>query len=1201
MADLILVSQNIAMSMLSISDILRLSKPDLLFLQEVNFSTQTLCDRVDMLGYDGECNIDLIHPTLPGTAIVWKKTLKISEVNQLIERRVMSVKCCGENFLNIYAPSGTANKRERWEMFNELAVLLLAMDKLPVMLGDWNCVLAELDTTNNFRAKYCKVLKRIIQTLGYEDCFRLLYPQAQEFTFHRGPHMAQSRLDRVYIPPHIVNSLLAVRHAPGLSDHCQVEVELAISAGHSSSGPRIRKSYWKLNASLLNDPDFQPKFRLLYDELRTLIGEYDDHAEWWDVLAKPAIAKFCKDFSSKLAKERKSTKIFLYAALKIFLRYENWVEVARTKERIRKMLMYDMTGLQIRSRYNEHAEEEIGSLYHCAREKKKTGSNHLTKMRFINAAGEEEVTEDIDKIAELTTSFYDALFNGRHDKDLHDTGQAFIPSDRHLEEFLGGLSPLGDEAKVKLIRNVTKEEIESVVKSCPNGKSPGVDGLPYELYKRTWDMIGDEFVEVVKDQLRNFVLIPSGRRGATVLPSKVEGIPDVTELRPITLLCCDYQITSKTLNERLNPVMVDVIEANQLATGEKEKNILTGAYDIISAIDFVNKNKKSAYIASYDMVKAYDRAMISFLLKVMERMGFPEVFRRWIKMMHHEATTCLVLPNGLSRSIMVTFSFRQGDSLAMNLYILQQEPLLRTLRATLTGLLITNFRLKDSSYCDDVETLSSEVEDLVKFDKVMKKFEETSGAILSRTKKSKVMGLGSLKAKHDWPQEVRWIKTVSEMKIFGFTICQTYKETVTKTWDRVVRGFEQVLFSWESRHLETLSQRVQVVKTFALSKLYYVAQVLPLPSVHKRRVESRLSSFIFRGRHERLSLSELENDCEKGGLGLPNISVKADALLIRQMCRIINQPEEGSFRMLGYWLGGELRDTGFHDNFPELSDLGPVSLVMSKSFPLHEYMLNTFREAVGRDEVKRDNGPVANPAQHDAVLLIGRQAAQLAGRVDAWDQQQNAAQGVPVAPPPRKLLKPVTTKAIYNSRMADLLLPPKVELKFPLVNFPEVVYSRMNHKVLENRQRDVSFSVIHGLYKNRERLFQQGRADNGFCQNKACKHSDIVETVEHVFCLCFTVRIAWLWVRAKVIELLSDQGPVPVVSNIELLMLMYPKCRKEAEVVFLLGTFLELVHREVSGKQKELMVGTVRGVLKAKVEQMTRRLVPDIHFPLGWF
>ena len=43
------------------------------------------------------------------------------------------------------------------------------------------------------------------------------------------------------------------------------------------------------------------------------------------------------------------------------------------------------------------------------------------------------------------------------------------------------------------------------------------------------------------------------------------------------------------------------------------------------------------------------------------------------------------------------------------------------------------------------------------------------------------------------------------------------------------------------------------------------------------------------------------------------------------------------------------------------------------------------------------------------------------------------------------------------------------------------------------------------------------------------------------------------------------------------------------EAAFLLCTYMELVNKEVAGKQKELMVGTERGVLRAKLE----------HFPLG--
>ena len=53
-----------------------------------------------------------------------------------------------------------------------------------------------------------------------------------------------------------------------------------------------------------------------------------------------------------------------------------------------------------------------------------------------------------------------------------------------------------------------------------------------------------------------------------------------------------------------------------------------------------------------------------------------------------------------------------------------------------------------------------------------------------------------------------------QLKIFGFIICPTYQETVKQSWEKVITGFEKVLFSWSSRSFETLSQRVEVAKFF---------------------------------------------------------------------------------------------------------------------------------------------------------------------------------------------------------------------------------------------------------------------------------------------------------------------------------------------------------------------------------------------------
>ena len=92
-------------------------------------------------------------------------------------------------------------------------------------------------------------------------------------------------------------------------------------------------------------------------------------------------------------------------------------------------------------------------------------------------------------------------------------------------------------------------------------------------------------------------------------------------------------------------------------------------------------------------------------------------------------------------------------------------------------------------------------------------------------------------------------------------------------------------------------------------------------------------------------------------------------------------------------------------------------------------------------------------------------------------------------------VKTVTTKSIYKSRMEDLLTPPKVEFKYPGVNFRELVYPRIRNKVLEAKQKDLLFSIVHGIYRNRERLNQQNRTDDALCPNRACRRENLVQDI----------------------------------------------------------------------------------------------------------
>ena len=130
--------------------------------------------------------------------------------------------------------------------------------------------------------------------------------------------------------------------------------------------------------------------------------------------------------------------------------------------------------------------------------------------------------------------------------------------------------------------------------------------------------------------------------------------------------------------------MPQVIKSSQLCSVGK-RNILFGAFKILSSMLYVNQRNRGACILSLDFFKAYDRVSVRFLVRVMKKLGFGKIFCSWILMLHEGARTKFILAS-LSREIDVSFSIRQGDPLAMLLYIIYIEPLLMYIEKRATGL-----------------------------------------------------------------------------------------------------------------------------------------------------------------------------------------------------------------------------------------------------------------------------------------------------------------------------------------------------------------------------------------------------------------------------------------------------------------------------------------------------------------------------------
>jgi hypothetical protein len=111
---------------------------------------------------------------------------------------------------------------------------------------------------------------------------------------------------------------------------------------------------------------------------------------------------------------------------------------------------------------------------------------------------------------------------------------------------------------------------------------------------------------------------------------------------------------------------------------------------------------------------------------------------------------------------------RQGDPFSLIVYLLFSEPLLLIVRKMIPGVALCDMKVEYEPYVNDQNILITKEEDLLVIDDIFIKFEGMSGALLNRSHKSKIMGLGSWTGKDTWT--LPWLKVKQQIKVFGFVL-----------------------------------------------------------------------------------------------------------------------------------------------------------------------------------------------------------------------------------------------------------------------------------------------------------------------------------------------------------------------------------------------------------------------------------------------
>lgn len=230
-----------------------------------------------------------------------------------------------------------------------------------------------------------------------------------------------------------------------------------------------------------------------------------------------------------------------------------------------------------------------------------------------------------------------------------------------------------------LDEDIMIDEITRAMLSMQNNKAPGLDSLPKEYYFTFWEQLSLPLFLVYKESWDKRVLPLSMNKGVISLFWKKGFKKDLRNWRPLTLLGVDIKILAKALFFRLQSVIPKLIGVEQTCgiLGCKMTDSLAVIRD---SYLYSQEWNNPLCVLGIDLEKAFDNVNHTFLMKVLNNLGFGEGFRRCIQVLYNSCSSVVIVNGALTATVAVKSGVRQGRPLSPILFILVMEPLACALR-----------------------------------------------------------------------------------------------------------------------------------------------------------------------------------------------------------------------------------------------------------------------------------------------------------------------------------------------------------------------------------------------------------------------------------------------------------------------------------------------------------------------------------------
>ena len=879
---------------------------------------ETHCDEKSKVQWTNEWDHKCFWSTGPshkrGVAFLFGKNLDIEIIRYAVgfKQRFLrlDVRIDGMMYqlINIYGINPTTEARSE-HLFQKFSEFL--DPKLPCLLfGDFNMVedfIADRQggTPRRYHTYGCDALRtQILNPHNLRDVWREFHPRERKFTYHNYHESIHSRIDRIYIPNTMLD-LVSHTHITNFpwSDHdmCVMSVMFYRKAVR---GP----GYFKLNLTYLTQPAYCQKVSKFLERWKEKKPDYPDPRVWWD-LSKLYVRQISIEHAAEVNTFQRCKKRTLLQDLQ--------TETEKGTDADQETILTIQDELKdLEHEANKKVFQHTHVTVQEVDERPTRFFYALLKASQVSMTLDKVITDDGTELTDQTDirhevkRFFESLY--RRETGLSKQYQTFF-----LAKIKKKLSPAH---RAELEKKLDIKECHTALFDTDRGKLAGLDGLPYEYYKTFWHIIGKDFVDLANFTLfESDALSESQKHSIITLLFKNKGERyHLKNWRPVSLLCCDYKVMTKTLNNRLKKVLGTIISPAQ-QSGISDRTIFNNLYLMRDVIDYCTKNKINGYILSLDQEKAFDKVHRPFLYAVLEKMGFGPLFIRAIRILYTDNVASVLVNGSLSDTFPVQRSTKQGCSPSSNLYAIYVEPLSLAIQEEkkLTPLPLPGPPVVIMQIADDMEIFLSDKANVEYLFNLFAAFKAATGSTINE-EKTEGLYLGDPKnilynAEHTQPhlKKVLW-KNIEGMRVLGLIFFTDFKHTLNKNWTTINNSIEEYLHKSRARDL-SLKGRTLVLNTLALAQVWYLATVLTPPKTEKKKMNHSIFTFLWQ-------LGGRENHCKnpiarenvyqpllQGGLNLKSLTKQVMALQLKFIRDIVN-PEctHPWVHLARYWIGERL-------------------------------------------------------------------------------------------------------------------------------------------------------------------------------------------------------------------------------------------------------------------------------------------------------